>query len=152
MNTHFATLSSHFRTILFDEAIVFNGTQHHVFRKTGGTIQTHGEPPFAIQGNEQGYVGYLLHTVGHIRLCLWISFVKQDAADLEFIHVACQFLQVAGVILGVGNHHEELSDALVRTHRIEYRIDPVIHLCLIDLLEEVRYGLTLGCQYTKAGN
>ena len=150
MNAQFPTLPAYLLAIGLDQSVIGNRPEHHVFRETSCPAQAHRQAPLAIQGDQQRNRGSLLQPIGHHRLRLWVSLMKQHSPDLHLLHVAQQPLHIAGVRLRIGYNHEKLPDALVIAHRIEHGIYPVVHLRLIHRAIQLREGLRYATTHSQA--
>ena len=151
MYPQLAALPAYLLAIGLDQPVIGDGAQHHILRETGGSAQSHREAPFAIEGDQQGNLGRLLQPIGHKGLCLGVPFMKQHAANLHLVDITHQQLHVAGVGFRIGDDHKQLANALLQTHRVEHRVYPLLHLCLIDRPQQIRRSLSYAISPHQAG-
>ena len=80
--SHTAAGATHFQAVSIDKRVVGDGSQCHVFRKRGCLFQTHGETPFSVHRNHQGYTGECLRHIGEGCLVLCCTFREKKPSHM----------------------------------------------------------------------
>ena len=97
-----------------------------------GILEAHIEPPFAVEGDEQGGMGCLLEAEGKLALLCQQSLLEEDAAPLLPLQALQQLCAVGGD--GVDDGHDELPEALAGAELPIDTVDPALHRTLGDAL------------------
>ena len=81
-------LFGHLKSHLVDQGVVLlgKGAEGHLAREGHAAVKTHGRPPFAVDGHEEGYVADGLQPFGEHSFGSGIAFEKADAAGLHARH------------------------------------------------------------------
>ena len=118
-------LAAYFPAHAVDQVVVLDGPQHQLAWKAhGGLLHAHTEAPFPVNGYHQGQRAELLVAVDEFDLLFGRSLEETQGSDLEVLDQGFDLCHVVWPFVGMGANHEQLPDALVFRHGVEYRIYP----------------------------
>ena len=118
-------LPRHLFSVFIDQFVVLNTSQYHIPRKNGCAPQSHRQPPFAVESNQERNLGKALRLVGQHCLVLQRSSREEKPPDAVGVDRIVQHREVLFGIHRRNGVDEQLPHLLLEAELFHHRVYPV---------------------------
>lgn len=135
----------------FDERIVLNGAQSHLFGVTHATVQAHAQSPFGIHPDHERDFCFGLVKIDEIGLPYRTALEKNKPAHMVLFNAAQHSVYMCGIPIAISRDHEKLPDLFFGGELFQERVGPKGSLVRRALVNDMLLGSTVFGSYGRFG-